>query len=305
MKKNYNYLLLIVVLMWGGGYSATEYLIKANYGTSLINSLRFLIAIVALLIFFHRTIFRMKKDEAKYGFYAGLCMYLGFYTQTLAQKYTNLSNVAFFTATGIIMLPFISYFFTKKRPTIAVVFISFIAMLGSVILNFKSQTISFNKGDFLALSCAIFFCLQICCLDLSTKKLNTVNINFSQMMTALVFSIITLGITKEDLVNVNYEMGIIPILYLGLLSTFVCFLIQTFVQKYTDAVTTGIILSMEAVVGSIFSIILGFEKMSIYLILGGTLIIISCILINLYDNIEYLWQTSLKKIKFSKQKNVK
>lgn len=283
MKKNYNYLLLIVVLIWGGGYSATEYLIKANYGPNLINSIRFFIASTGLFICFNKKILKINKNEIIYGFISGLFMYLGFYSQTLAQQQTNLSNVAFFTAMGVIMLPFISYFFTGKKPTFTVILISFIAMLGSIILNYKTQSISFNKGDFLALIGAVFFSLQICSLDYSTKKVDPVNINFSQMFFSFVFSVIMLFITKENLINVNYKSGFTSIIYLGLFSTFVCYLIQTFAQKYTDAVTTGIILSMEAVAGSIFSIILGFETLSIHLVVGGSLIILSCILINLYD----------------------
>ncbi|VWL85164.1 DMT family transporter [Oceanivirga miroungae] len=283
MKKNYNYLLFIVVIIWGGGYSATEYLIKASYGTSLINTLRFLIATILLFLIFSKKILRISKDEIKFGFISGLFMFLGFYTQTLAQKYTNLSNVAFFTATGVIMLPFVSYFFTKKKPTISVILISFVALLGSLILNYKGQGISFNKGDFLALSCALFFTLQICYLDYATKKSDTVNINFSQMFFSFVFSLTTLIVTRENIVNVNYKEGFISIIYLGVFSTFICYLIQTFAQKYTDAVTTGIILSLEAVMGSIFSIILGFEIFSLSLLIGGSLIILSSILINIYD----------------------
>jgi len=79
--------------------------------------------------------------------------------------------------------------------------------------------------------------------------------------------------------ELDYREGILPIIYLGLFSTCICYLIQTTAQKYTSPTKAGIIMSMEGFFGSLFSVVLGIEILTKNLIIGGTLVLTSVILV--------------------------
>ena len=119
MKKalfNPKILLLIVVIIWGSGFIAVEYAIDGGYSTLNIMSFRFIVATLLNLLIFNTKLKRLSKSEFKTGLFSGIFIFLAFYFQTLGQKYTNVSNVAFFTATNIVMIPFILWKIRGEKP---------------------------------------------------------------------------------------------------------------------------------------------------------------------------------------------
>ena len=74
------------------------------------------------------------------------------------------------------------------------------------------------------------------------------------------------------------RVGALPVLYLGLMSTCLCFFLQTAAQKYADATKAVIFLSMEGVFGSLFSVMLGLEPFTWMLGVGGSVLFLSAVL---------------------------
>ena len=68
-------------------------------------------------------------------------------------------------------------------------------------------------------------------------------------------------------------------MYLGVVSTTITYLLQTVSQKYVDETKSAIILSMEAVFGTVFSVIILHEAITVRMILGSILIL-SAVLIS-------------------------
>lgn len=67
--------------------------------------------------------------------------------------------------------------------------------------------------------------------------------------------------------------SLLAVLYLGIVSTTITYLLQTVSQKYVDETKSAIILSMEAVFGTIFSVILLHETVTVRMITGSVLIL--------------------------------
>ena len=72
--------------------------------------------------------------------------------------------------------------------------------------------------------------------------------------------------------------GILPVLYLGVFSTGVCYLLQTVAQKNVPAAEAGIVLSAEGAFGTLFSLLLGLESLRWGMLVGGVLITLSIVL---------------------------
>ncbi len=67
-------------------------------------------------------------------------------------------------------------------------------------------------------------------------------------------------------------------LYLGLASSMLCFLLQTVGQKYLSASTSSILLSFESVFGLLFSVWLLHEKLTVRMLIGCALMFAAAIL---------------------------
>jgi len=269
--------LVLTALIWGSAFPVSQYAIDSNMSTSLILLLRFSIASIILLILFFKKIKTITKKEFQYGIIAGAFLFLGFYTQTIGLKYTTPSNNAFITAIYVIMVPLITMFVFKKRPKTKFFFLPLITFLGVVILTYSpSSNVLLSKGDLLTLLCALFFALHISYLGIVSKKVDVIKMTFLQMIIASVLSLLFFVFyDKLVITNIDYTKGILSILYLGIFSTCLCFFIQTYAQSNTSPSKAAMILSTEALFGSLFSVILKIEPFTINLLIGGSLILLT------------------------------
>lgn len=284
MKKNKRMAeisLILVTIVWGSGFIATEFLIKANWGTSLIMTSRFIIAAATMAVALNKKILNITKYELLHGSISGVFLFLAFYTQTLGQSATTVSNCAFFTATNVVMIPFISWAVNRNKPTIQTIILTIVSLSGVGVLSFKDGSFSLGAGDLIVLLCAFFFASQITYVERATKDSDPARVNFVQIMSAAAISVAVYIIQGEGVKNADISSGILPILFLGILSTCLCYFLQTNAQKYVTASKVGIILSLEGIFGGLFSVLLGLEPLTINLVFGGILIIGASILMNI------------------------
>ena len=65
----------------------------------------------------------------------------------------------------------------------------------------------------------------------------------------------------------------IPMVLCALMPSAACGLLQAYVQKYLDPASAAVIYTLESVITCAVSILMGFERLSLRLVLGGGLII--------------------------------
>lgn len=272
--------LVLVTIIWGCGFIATEYVIKANWSTSLIIAARFTIAAIAMEIALNKKIRKLTKYELLHGSIAGIFLFLAFYLQTLGQSATTVSNAAFFTATNVVMVPFISWAINRHRPNIQTILLTLVALAGVGVLSFKESSFSLGKGDLIILLCAFFFAMQITYLEKATKGSDPARVNFVQILSAAIISLVLFIMNGKGIASANITEGLLPVIFLGILSTCLCYFLQTSAQKYSSASKVGVILSLEGLFGGMFSVLLGLEPLTINLVIGGTLIVGATILMS-------------------------
>lgn len=108
------------------------------------------------------------------------------------------------------------------------------------------------------------------------KKVETEKLVFLQFATAAILSVISFFVFDfESIYEVQSLYGILPILYLGIFSTCIAFFIQIKAQKRLKSSKVAIILSTEAVFASILSFIFGYDALTLNIILGGLIVMIS------------------------------
>lgn len=273
--------LVLVTMIWGCGFIATEYVIKANWSTSLIMVMRFMIAAVIMVIVLNKKILKITKYELIHGFIAGVLLFLGFYTQTLGQSTTSVSHSAFITATYVVMVPFISWAVNRGRPDIRTVLLTLVALAGAGVLSIKEGKYAPEAGDLYILCSAFFFAAQITYTEKATKGSDPARVNFVQITSAAISAFVVFMINGDGIKGANLSQGLMPILYLGILSTCLCYFLQTAAQKNVSASRVGVILSLEGLFGGLASVLLRLEPLTVNLLAGGTLIIGAAILMNM------------------------
>ena len=147
---------------------------------------------------------------------------------------------------------------------------------GGGILSLEKD-LSINIGDFLTIICAFGYALHIFFTGEFTKKHDPIVLTGVQFTVTFVLSLIVQILLGEGSLNANIK-GYIGALYLGVFSTTLAFLVQTICQKRVDGIKTAIILSTEAVFGTLFSIILLHEVVTGRIIIGSIIIFTSIIM---------------------------
>ena len=142
-----------------------------------------------------------------------------------------------------------------------------------------------SLGDGLTLLCAVGFAFQIFFTSEFVKKYPASVLNMVQMFTAFVLSAISLVIFGENDFQVTTQ-GWLSVLYLGVVSTTICYLLQTACQKYIDETKAAIILSMESVFGTIFSILILHEVVTVRMVIGCAVILAAVIISNMSETSE-------------------
>ena len=219
----------------------------------------------------------MRPAHIKTGLAAGAFNALGFILQTIGAGKTTLSNNAFLTTTNVVMVPFIAWIFLKKKPHAKNFAAITVCMLGTAVLaGVFENGLTLNTGDIYSFACAFCYASSIVVLSNQSDDSHFASGAFMMGIThfaaGLMYFII---VEKAQIPSVNWKMAILPILYLGVGSSFAAQTLQVACQKYVNPTVAAQILMLESVWGSIDSILMGFEKFTADLVIGGALIIIS------------------------------
>ncbi len=279
-KPMANIMLLFISLLWGSGFVVTRIALTANASAGFINFFRGFLFALLVLIFFNKKVFNMTFRDFKIGLIAGLLNFGGFLTQTIGVKYTTPSNNAFISATYVVLIPFIAWAIYRK-PLRLKSFISIsLCMLGMGILTgVWNKALTVNIGDIYSLVCAVFYAGSIVYLGYGARAADVSIVAF--MLAAVQGAgglIFFLYAETERIADINWSAALIPLLYVSILCSFVAQTIQITAQKHTSATSAGLIMMLEGVFGSVFSVAFGFEAFTVNLFIGGTLIMLSLIL---------------------------
>lgn len=268
--------LFIVAIIWGSGFVGTQIAIDSEFTPNQIMTLRFLISAILISVICYKNIKNTDKSTIKSGVILGIFLFIGFAFQTYGILYTTPSKNAFITAVNVVIVPFIGFIIYKRKLDKIGIISSIISLMGIGVLSLESD-FSISIGDLLTLICAFGFALHIFFTGEFAKNKDPIALTAIQSFTAFILSLILLLITKETNIPISAK-GLGAILYLAIFSTTICFLLQTICQRKTTQTKTAIILSTEAVFGTIFSIIILDEVITIKMIIGCVLIFVGIIM---------------------------
>lgn len=268
-------LLVLTAIIWGSGFVASAVALE-HYTPYQILAGRFLIGAVILSLIFFKKFNKLNKSTLIKGALLGLFLYIAFALQTVGLQFTTPSKNAFLTAVNVVIVPFIGFLLYKRKIDMYELTGAILAVVGIAVLSLKLSS-DINVGDVLTLGCAVGFAFHIFYTAKFVKTEDPVVLTIVQMVTAAVIGCIVILFRGETSFSVESE-GVLNLLYLGIFSTTIAFLMQTVAQKYITETKAAIILATESFWGMVFSIIILSEIMTGRMIIGAFLILLAILI---------------------------
>lgn len=284
--------LTITAIIWGSGFVASAISLE-HFTPYQILAGRFIIGTIILSIIFHKRLKNINKSTIIKGAVLGIFLYLAFALQTVGLQYTTPSKNAFLTAVNVVIVPFIAFVMYKRKIDMYELVGAILAMVGVGILSLKLSA-DINIGDLLTLGCAFGFAFHIFYTAKYVKDSDPVSLTLIQMVTAAIIGSIVVVFKGETSVVMETE-GLFSLLYLGIFSTTIAYLLQTVAQKMITETKAAIILSTESFWGMVFSVAILDEAMTIKMVLGAILIL--CAIIISETKLPFLKKNKLKEIR--------
>jgi drug/metabolite transporter (DMT)-like permease len=253
---------LLCTFIWGTTFIAQDTGMD-DIGPFTFNAVRFFVgflAVAPLALIFEKKYFSksIKKDKKKFTNLAiliGLSLFLGTALQQVALLYTDVANVAFFTIFYVPMVPFIIFYVNKKPIHWSVWPSVFLCVMGGYLLtNFYNATV--RIGDTLAIMSAFFWSTHIIFTGKIIKNYN-LPLTIGAIQTLIVATLsLFIGLIFEDFIWSNILKEKFQILYAGILSGGLAFVLQIYAQKNISPTPSAIIFSLEGVFATIAAWIL-------------------------------------------------
>lgn len=253
-------LLFATTLMWGASFFILKNTLKQIPVFTLI-AIRFAISIFIMLIIFFPKFKKVNKTVVWKGLWAGVFLGIAYIVSGFGMKNTTPANGAFLVSTYAVMVPFMLWVATKKRPAIYSFVAVFICLIGIGLITLQ-HGFKFNfKGDGITLIAAVALAINMVQIAVFSRDEDVMLLTTFQYIPSLVVSIIGMLIFERGQAVFTPE-SIGGMLYLAIPCTVMALGFISFGLKNTSAVSAGLILSLEAVFGAIFSIIFYKEKIT-------------------------------------------
>ncbi|MCR4922501.1 MAG: YqeG family HAD IIIA-type phosphatase [Lachnospiraceae bacterium] len=268
---------LLVALIWGVAFAVVKNSLDYIPPVYLM-ALRFSIAGILLSLVYIKKMIRVDKMTLLHGLAIGFFLFLAYLTQTYGCKYTTAGKNAFLTALYVIFVPFLLWIMFRKRPLIHSFIAAFLSMISIGLISLGSSEGSLNEGDVLTIICALFFALQIIFIA-RYKNDDPVLLACIQLDTAALLSWLSAPVLDGSIWEISLNpTSVFGLIYLGVLSSLVCFLLQTVCQRYVKASTSALLMSTEAVFGALASYLFLGEFMSSRALWGFVLMFLAIII---------------------------
>lgn len=276
--------LAVVALIWGSTFVVVKGALR-DISTMYFLALRFGFAALCMtpMLF---PVYRMGGLDALKrgitgGLVAGLFLWAGYMLQTFGLKYTTAGNSGFLTGLYVVLVPLISAAWYRKWPKASELTGIAIATVGMTVLTIPSLDRNFkmNRGDALTIGCAGAFAIHLLVLGYFSARERFEAVAFGQIVCAAGLSGLALFVEPPRAV---WSGAIVfAILLTGLFATALAFALQTWGQQYTTPTRTALLFALEPVFAAMAAVLFGGERMTMYSLAGGGLILAGVLTVEL------------------------
>lgn len=269
-------MLLLVAALWGAGFAAQRAAME-SMGPFTFNAARYAIGAVlvaCLLPLVRKAGPRFSRRTLLAGALLGVVMFAAAGLQQVGLVTTTASRAGFITGLYVLFVPLFGLAL-RQRPTPGHVLGGVVAVLGLWMLS-GDLSGGIRTGDLLILGCAVAWALHVTLVGLLATRsdaLALATLQFAVVAALTLLAMLTgLPGSPPELHSPDLMSGIgagwAPIIYSGVVVIALAFTLQILAQRHAPATHAAVLMSLEAVFGAVFGVILLHERLTRAEILG-------------------------------------
>lgn len=281
-KKVATLIAVLVTAAWGSSFILMKN-VAADVPALGFLTLRFGMAGLILSLVFCKKFRQFTKKTILESFVLGALLsgYMIFQVVGLRDENMSASNSAFITSMSVLMVPFMSAFLLKKRPSASNWVGVFLAIFGLVFVTGIYQGVgALGIGDLLTFLCAICVAVHIIVADKYLKESDPILLGVGQIVAAFILSFIAWTVqTPTSFMTVNYTPAlIIAVVLTAVFCTCFAFTGQIVVQKHLPPARVAVIFTLEPVFAYLYALVIPgpsgvTEALTWFNVLGSLLIV--------------------------------
>lgn len=253
-----NLFLLISGAIWGAGFVAQSTAMGA-IGPLWFITLRFAIATLVAMPLAIRETKRaaepLRFSTVRNFIFIGLALFAGAATQQFGLLETSVTNSGFLTGLYVVFVPVLTVIFLRRKPHWVIWPGALMALFGIFLLS-GGTLAALTNGDYLTILCALFWAVQMLLIGLfAPSSGRPMLLSMTQFAVCAVLGFF-FAVTREPLSFAAIDGALFEILYAGIFSSGVAFILQVVGQRYTTAPQAAIFLSSEALFAALFGVLL-------------------------------------------------
>ena len=278
--KNKKYILskaalFIAALIWGSTFVVVK---DATFtmGASFILAMRFSIGSLVLISIYYKKLKIIDKSYLKGGLIMGTTLFISFWMQVFGLTLdTTPGKSAFLCAIYCVIVPFLYWIVIKEKPDKYNFIAAFLCIIGIGLVSLN-ENLYITSGDLITILSGFFAAINIIATSIYCKNKDALILTILQLSVVAILSWIIVIITKGFPTEYT-KTAVFGVVYLGIFATAIGLLFQSIGIKNTNPSSAALILSLEAVFGIIFSIIVYNEQITTKLAIGFVFISIAVI----------------------------
>lgn len=227
---------------------------------------------------------RRLPADAPIGFHklvaaGGVMFFLGAAFQQFGLLTATVTNTGFLTALYVVIVPFLIWFTSRKRPSMLVWIAAAISLAGIWLLGGASLG-AFNQGDLLVAICAFFWAAHVVVTGSAGQFARPVTFTCLQFAVVAALALVaTLMFETVTLAGLKAAAG--EIAYVGIMSSAVTFTLVSIALRHAPASEAAILMSTENLIAALAAAILLGERLGWINWTGAALIVAATLLIQL------------------------
>lgn len=279
--------LWFVVLVWGTAPLLNNYMVQ-NYSPSVALFGHSLLSFLTLLLVNAKSLKQLDKKCVGIAVLTGVFNMLATLLQSIGLLYTTPANYAFLENLSCAVVPFALWILIRKRPTGLNLVTVALCLVGVFILSgVDIRTFAFGKGDILCGAAGLLYGINIALTGVYAKDVKPSLFILIQMLTATVLSFGSIFLLNgiqvggTPIVGIWYSLEPLPLLVIAIYAVVVlafCWVIRTKAIQIVNPTAVAVIMPTAAIVTSVISVVIGTDKLSSNLVIGGSIGLLAAIL---------------------------
>ena len=289
-KKSISYIgLIFVVFVWGTGPLTSKYFLN-HYSPTFGVAWGSMLSALMLAILFRKKLKNITWDYFKVAIPFGIFYTAANLSQKIGLQYTTPTVYSFLENLSCIVVPFLTWWFIKKKPALLQLIGSLVCLASAFVLSglgAANEGFSLGIGEILCAISGMFYGVNIAGTGAFTKKFDSALYimillaieSILSLIISIAFHFIEINGAPIEVIRFSWNpLSLIARIAIIMISSTFCWVIRTSSMKHVDATVVAVMMPFSSIIAGILSVLFGMDKLTLNLVLGAILGLIAMII---------------------------